>query len=63
MGNEIYFKIAGKVDLAVLILFISYQICVFINSFWVITQKLQFYLYVLFIDMSAMMVSRQGHWT
>ena len=45
MGNQIYLKIAGQVDLAVLILFIPCQISVFINSFWVITQKLQFYPY------------------
>ena len=45
MGNQIYFKIAGYVDLAVLIIFTPYQISVFINGFWVITQKLQFYPY------------------
>jgi hypothetical protein len=39
------------------------QISVFINGFWVITQKLQFYPYVLFINMAAMMVGRQGHRT
>jgi hypothetical protein len=63
MGNQIYFKIAGCVDLAVLIIFISCQISVFINGFWVITQKLQLYPYVLLIDMVAMMVDRQGHRT
>ena len=60
MGNGIYFKIAGYVDLAVLIIFTPCQISVFINGFRVITQKLQFYPYVLFIDM---MVGRQGHQT
>ena len=63
MDNHIYFKIAGEVDLAVLIIFTPCQISVFINGFWVITQKLQFYPYVLFIDMVAMMVGRQGHQT
>jgi hypothetical protein len=48
MGNGIYFKIAGYVDLAVLIIFTPCQISVFINGFWVITQKLQFYPHVLF---------------
>ena len=43
MGNQIYFKISGPVDLDVLIIFISYQIFNIINSFWVITQNLQFY--------------------
>jgi hypothetical protein len=43
MGNQIYFKIAGLVDLAVLIIFIPCQISDIINSFWVITQNLQFY--------------------
>ena len=57
MGNQIYFKIA------VLIIFTPCQISVFINGFWVITHKLQFYPYVLFIDMAAMMVGRQGHRT
>ena len=63
MGNQIYFKIAGYVDLAVLIIFTPCQIFDIINGFWVITQKLQFYHYVLFIDMVAMMVGRQGHRT
>ena len=63
MGNQIYFKFAGQVDLAVLIMFTSRKISVFINGFWVITQKLQFYPYVLCIDMAAMMVARQGHRT
>ena len=58
---EINFKIAGYVDLAVLIIFTPCQISGFINGFWVITQKLQFYPYVLFIDMAAMMVGRQDH--
>ena len=63
MGNQIYFKFAEYVDLAVLIIFTPCQISVFINGFWVIIQKLQFYPYVLFIDMAAMMVGRQGHRT
>jgi hypothetical protein len=60
---EINFKIAGYVDLAVLIIFTPCQISGFINGFWVITQKLQFYPYVLFKDMAAMMVGRQDHRT
>jgi hypothetical protein len=48
---------------AVLIIFTPCQISVLINGFWVITQKLQFYPYVLFIDMAAIMVGRQGHRT
>jgi hypothetical protein len=43
MGNQIYFKIAGYVDLAVLISFSPCQIFDIINGFWVITQNLQFY--------------------
>ena len=43
MDNQIYFKIAGKVDFAVLIIFTSCQIFDIINGFWVITQNLQFY--------------------
>ena len=39
MGNQIYFKIAGYVDLAVLIIFTPRQIFDIINGFWVITQK------------------------
>ena len=63
MGNQIYFTIVGYVDLAVLIIFTPFHISVFINGFRVITQKLQFYPYVLLIDMVAMMIGRQGHRT
>ena len=61
MGYQIYFKIAGYVDLAVLI--IACQISDIINGFWIITQKPAILPYVLFIDMAAMMVGRQGHRT
>ena len=57
MGNQIYFKIA------VLIIFNPCLISVFINGFWVITQKPAILPYVLFIDMAAMMVGRQDHRT
>jgi hypothetical protein len=43
MGNQIYFKIAGYLDLSVLIIFTQSQIFDIINGFWVITQNLQFY--------------------
>jgi hypothetical protein len=43
MGNQIYFKIAGYVDLDVLIIFTPRQIFNFTNGFWVITKNLQFY--------------------
>ena len=43
MGNQIYFKIAEYVDLAMLIIFTPCQIFDIINGFWVITQNLQFY--------------------
>jgi hypothetical protein len=43
MDNQIYFKNAGLVDIAVLIIFTSCQIFDIINGFWVITQNLQFY--------------------
>ena len=43
MGNGIYFKIAEYVELAVLIIFTPCHIFDIINSFWVITQNLQFY--------------------
>ena len=43
MGNHIYFKIAGYVDLDVLIIFTPCQIFDIINGFLVITQNLQFY--------------------
>jgi hypothetical protein len=33
MGNKIYFKIAGYVDLGVLIIFTPCQISVFVNGF------------------------------
>ena len=39
MGNGIYLKIAGYVDLAVLIIFTPCQISDIINGFWVITEK------------------------
>ena len=41
-GNQIYFKIAGYVDLAVLI-FLNQSNFDISNGFWVITQNLQFY--------------------
>jgi hypothetical protein len=56
MGNQIYFKIAGKVDLAVLIIFTQCQISDIINVFWVITQKLEILQYVLFLVTVAMLV-------
>jgi hypothetical protein len=37
MGNQIYFKIAGYVDLDVLIIFTPCQIFDIINGFWVIS--------------------------
>ena len=43
MGNKIYFKIAGYVDLDMLHIFTPCQIFDITNSFWVITQNLQFY--------------------
>ena len=43
MGIQIYFIIAGYVDLDVLIIFTPYQIFDIIKGFWVITQNLQFY--------------------
>jgi hypothetical protein len=43
MDNQIYLKNAGLVDLAVLIIFTLCHIFDIINSFWVITQNLQFY--------------------
>jgi hypothetical protein len=39
MGNGIYFKIAGYVDLDVLIILIPCQIFDIINGFWVISQN------------------------
>jgi hypothetical protein len=49
MGNQIYFKIAVYVYLAVLIIFIPCQISDIINGFWVITQKPAILSYVLFL--------------
>jgi hypothetical protein len=43
MGYQIYFKIAGYVDLDVLIILTPCQIFDIINGFWVITKNLQFY--------------------
>ena len=40
MGNQIYFKIAAYVELAVLIIFTPCQIFDIINGFWVIIQNL-----------------------
>jgi hypothetical protein len=62
MGNQIYFKIAGYVDLDVLIIFTPCQIFDIINGFWVITQNLQFY-YVLFLVTVAMLVGARHHRT
>jgi hypothetical protein len=42
MGNGIYFKIAGRVDLDTLHIFTLSDFDI-INGFWVITQNLQFY--------------------
>jgi hypothetical protein len=44
MGNQIYFKIAGYVDLDVLIIFTPCQIFDITNGFWDITKNMQFYL-------------------
>jgi membrane protein DedA with SNARE-associated domain len=60
MGNQIYLKIAGWVDLAVLIIFTPCQIFDIINGFWVTTQNLQFY-YVLFLVTAAMLVGARHH--
>ena len=43
MGIQIYFKIAGWVDLAVLMIFTPYLISVFINGFELLPKNLQFY--------------------
>ena len=60
IGNQIYFKFAGYVDLDVLIIFTPCQIFDIINSFWVITQNLQFY-HVLFLVTVAMLVGARHH--
>ena len=61
MSNQIYFKIAGYVYLAVLIIFTPCQIFDIINGFWVITQNLQFYhTYVLFL-VTALVHGITGH--
>ena len=62
MGNQIYFKIAGLVDLAVLIIFTACQIFDIINGFRVVTQNLQFY-HVLFLATVAMLVGARHHRT
>jgi membrane protein DedA with SNARE-associated domain len=63
MRNGIYFKIAGYVDLAVLIIFTPSQISVIINGFWVITQKPAILPYVLFFVTAAMLVGARHHRT
>jgi hypothetical protein len=63
MGNQIYFIIAGYVDLAVLIIFTECQISDIINGFWVITQKLAILPYVLFLVTVAMLVGARHHRT
>jgi hypothetical protein len=63
MGNVIYFKIAGKVDLAVLIIFTPCQISDIINGFWVITQKPAILTYVVFLVTVAMLVGARHHRT
>jgi hypothetical protein len=63
MGNQIYFKIAGWVDLAVLIIFTACQISDIINGFWVITQKPEILPYVLFLVTPAMLVGARHHRT
>ena len=63
MGNEIFFKIAGYVDFAVLIIYTPYQISDIINGFWVITQKPAILPYVLFLVTAAMLVGARHHRT
>jgi hypothetical protein len=63
MGNQIYLKIAGYVDLAVLIIFTPCQISDIINGFWVITPKPAILPYVLFLVTVAMLVGAQHHQT
>ena len=63
MGNQIYFKIAGQVDLDVLIIFTLCQIFDIINGFRVITQKPAILPYVLFLATAAMLVGARHHRT
>jgi hypothetical protein len=43
MGYQIYFKIAGFVDLAVLIIFISVRFLILLTVFELLSKNLQFY--------------------
>jgi hypothetical protein len=63
MGNGIYLKIAGYVDLAVLIIFTPCQISDIINGFRVITQKPAILPYVLFLVTAAMLFGARHHRT
>jgi hypothetical protein len=62
MGNQIYLKIAGYVDLAVLIIFTSVRFLFLLTVFELLPKNLQFY-HMFYLDMAAMMVGRQGHRT
>jgi hypothetical protein len=57
MGNQIYFKIAGQVDLDVLIIFTLCQIFDIINGLLAILP------YVLFLATAAMLVGARHHRT
>jgi hypothetical protein len=63
MGNQIYFEIAGYVDLDMLNIFTPCQISDIINGFWVITQKPAILPYVLFLVTVAMLVGARHHRT
>ena len=50
MGNQIYFKIAGQVGLAVLIIFTPYQIFDIINVFELLPKTCNFTICSIFIN-------------
>ena len=43
MGNQIYFKIAGYVDLAVLIIFTNVRLLILLTVFELLPTNMQFY--------------------
>ena len=63
MGNGIYFKIAGWVDLDVLIIFTPFQIFDIINGFLSYYPKPAILPYVLFLVTAAMLVGARHHRT
>jgi hypothetical protein len=62
MGNQIFFKIAGYLDLAVLIIFTLDRFLILLTGFELLPKNLQFY-HVLFLVTTAMLIGARHHRT